>query len=291
MKKRPGLISTFVFLSIFLTLVTISRISADVTLCSPTVQLISQDPYPASPGEYVKLVFQIEEVTDSVCETVNFELKNEYPISFDPGSDNIYSFESGFFQRNYGEFATVPFKVRVNEDAVNGDNQIETLISYGGDHKIINNFSISIEDLSSDFDVYVKNYDPKTNIITLEILNTGKSDTKAVTIILPPQDNIIVKGPNKNIAGDLDSNEYTTADFEVSGLGGMVQLQVEYTDEINVRRTLNKTIEFDPNYFIGRKADEKKVSLLTYVIIGAVVLFIVSWLYRRYRRNKHKKLY
>jgi len=291
MKKRVNLIPVFAFLSIFLTLAGISGISADITPCSPIVQLINQDPYPASPGEYVKLVFQIEEVTDSICETVNFELKNEYPISFDPGTNNIYSFESGFFQRNYGEFATIPFKVRVHEDAVNGDNQIETLISYGGNNKIINNFSISIEDLRSDFEVYVKNYNIQTNIITLEILNTGKSDTKAVTITLPPQDNILVKGPNKNIAGDLDSNEYTAADFEVSGAGGIVQLKVDYTDEIDVRRSLNKTIEFDPNYFTGRKADESKVSSLTYIIISVVVLIILFLIYKKYKRNKHKRLY
>jgi len=289
MKKRITSISIFGFLSVFLILVVISGISADLQVCSPIVQLISQDPYPASPGEYVKLVFQVEGVIDSVCGAVNFELKNEYPISFDPGASNTYSFESGFFQLNYGEFATIPFKVRVNEDAVDGDNQIETLTSYGGYQGVVNNFSISIEDLRANFDAYVKNYDVNTNILTLEILNTGKSDTKAVTIILPPQDNILVKGPNKNIAGDLDSNEYTTVDFEISGIGGMMDIQVDYTDEINVRRSLNKTVEFDPNYFIGRKADEKTTPLWTYVIIIVFVLIIASWIYRRYKRGKHRK--
>jgi len=286
MKKRRVLSLGFVFLSFFLALV---LISASETICSPTVRLLSQDPSLVSPGEYVKLVFQIEGVTDSNCGTVNFELKNEYPISFDPGVNNVYSFESGFFERNYGEFATVPFKVRVNEDAVDGDSQIETLISYSGYNGVINNFNISIQDLSSDFEIYVKNYDINTNIITFEILNIGKSNTKAITMILPPQENIIVKGPNKNIAGDLDSNEYTTADFEVSGVGGKVQIQVEYTDEVNVRRSLNKTIEFDPNYFMDRKADEKNTSLSTYIIIGIIVLIIVYWIYRKYSKSKRKK--
>jgi hypothetical protein len=289
MKKRGVLSLVFVFLSIFLTLVLISGISADGVLCSPTIQLISQDPSLASPGEYVKLVFQIEGVTDSSCGTVNFELKNEYPLIFDSGASNTYSFEAGFFQRTYGTFATVPFKVRINEDAVDGDSQIETLISYEGIKGVVNNFSISIQDLSSNFEIYVKNYDINTNIITLEILNIGKSNTKAITLILPPQDNIIVKGPNKNIAGDLDSNEYTTADFEVSGVGGKVQIQIEYTDEVNVRRSLDKTIEFDPNYFIGRKADEKKTSLWTYIFLSVVILILVLWIYRRYKRSKHRK--
>jgi len=291
MKKRIAVSFILVFFSIFLTLVSMGGVYADGTPCSPTVQLISQDPYPASPGEYVKLVFQIEGVTDSSCGTINFELKKEYPLVFDSGASNVFSFESGVFQRDYGEFATVPFKVRIHEDAVNGDNQIETLTSYDSVPGIINNnnFSISIEDLSSDFEIYVKNYDINTNIITFEILNIGKSNSKAITLILPPQENIIVKGPNKNIAGDLDSNEYTTADFEVSGVGGKIQIQVEYTDEVNVRRSLDKTIEFDPNYFMDRKADEKNTPLSTYIILGIIVLIIVYWIYRKYKRSKHRK--
>jgi hypothetical protein len=264
----------------------LSLVQAEVA-CTLTTKLINQDPYPATPGDYVKLVFQIDGISNPNCGTVTLALKNKFPISFDPGDSNSYTAESGVFERNYGSFATVPFRVKVSNDAVLGDNPIETSLSYYG-AEVLNNFSLSIEELRADFDVYVKNYVPSTNIITLEILNTGKSDTKAVSVIIPPQDSIVVKGPNQNIAGDLDANEYTTTDFEVSGTGGKVNLQIDYTDKVNVRRSLNKTIEFDPNYFVGRKADQKPTSIWTYVLIIAVIV-AAYLLYRRYKKNKKKK--
>ena len=56
------------------------------------------------------------------------------------------------------------------------------------------------------------------NEITIEVLNIEASDIEALTIEIPKQDNIEVKGPNKIVVGDLDSNEYTTAEFEASVL-------------------------------------------------------------------------
>ncbi|MEK6850524.1 MAG: hypothetical protein AABX85_03040 [Nanoarchaeota archaeon] len=51
--------------------------------CSPTVTLLNQDPYPVIPGEYVKLVFQIEGLANSECGKVYFELIEDYPMKFD----------------------------------------------------------------------------------------------------------------------------------------------------------------------------------------------------------------
>ena len=141
--------------------------------------------------------------------------------------------------------------------------------------------------MRSSFDVYVKNYDTATNILTLEILNIGKSNVKAITLTVPAQEGIVVKGPNKNVVGDLDSNEYTTADFELSG-SGKINVQIEYTDEVNVRRTTSKTVEFDPTYFVGRKADQKTTSVWTYLLVLAILATAGYLIYKRYKKNKHK---
>jgi hypothetical protein len=153
---------------------------------------------------------------------------------------------------------------------------------------MLNNFTLSIKEMKVDFDIHVKNYNFNTNMLTLEILNLGKITVSAIAITIPPQENIRIKGPNKNIVGDLDSNEYTTADFEVSGSGNM-NLEISYTDAIDVRRSINKTINFDPLYFQDRKADEKKVSPVTYSVIAAVVIIIILWIYRSYKKRKHRR--
>jgi len=58
---------------------------------------------------------------------------------------------------------------------------------------------------------------------------------------IPKQTNIIVKGPNRVVVGDLDSNEYTTADFEATMRDGDLTIELTYSDTINVRRTISKT--------------------------------------------------
>ena len=46
--------------------------------------MLNQDPYPAVPGEYVNVVFQIEGVENSKCDEVYFDLIADYPIRLDP---------------------------------------------------------------------------------------------------------------------------------------------------------------------------------------------------------------
>jgi hypothetical protein len=280
MKKRGLVIS---LLSICLVLFLISSVFA--ATCVMTAQLINQDPYPATPGDYVKLVFQVNGISNPECGNVNFELKNKFPISFDPGASSSYSAVAGGYKLDYGSFLTIPFKVRVSEDAVDGDNQIETLLSYQGVPGTWNNFSLSIQDLRSNFDVYLKNYDILTNTATLEVLNIGKTDIKALTMTILPDSVVSVKGPSKNVLGDLDSNEYTTADFELAGKGKL-NFRLEYTDGANVRRNLDKTMTFDASAFEGRKKDEKKTPVLTYVISLVVIVLIGYWAIKKFRKKK-----
>lgn len=280
MIKKRGLL---LVLSLFLVISLFSFVSA--RSCSMSANLISQDPYPATPGDYVKLVFQVDGISNPDCGNVKFELKDKFPISFDPGMSSVYSAVGGVYQLTYGNFLTIPFKVRVSNDAVEGDNQIETLLSYSNSPGTWNNFTLSIEDLRSDFDIYLKNYDFTTNLATFEVLNIGKSDVKAITMTILPDSSVSLKGPNKNVLGDLDSNEYTTADFELSGKGKL-HIKFEYTDGVNVRRSLEKYFDFDASNFEGRKKDEKKTSPLTYIIILVVVVLAGYWTFNKFRKKK-----
>lgn len=281
MIKKRGLVLGLVLFALFLFLIS----SVQAITCALTVQLINQDPYPATPGEYVKLVFQVNGISNPNCGNINFQLKDKFPISFDPGQSSSYSAVAGGYELTYGSFLTIPFKVRVSEDAVDGDNQIETLLSYDGSPGVWNNFSLSIQDLRSNFDVYLKNYDLLTNTATIEVLNIGKTDIKALTMTILPDSEVAIKGPSKNVLGDLDSNEYTTADFELSGKGKL-NLRLEYTDSANVRRTLDKSMDFDSSSFEGRKKDEKKTSPLTYVIILVIVVLFGYWAFNKFRKKK-----
>ena len=255
--------------------------------CALDVSMINQDPYPAIPGEYVKIVFQVEGISDEKCGRVEVELLEKFPISFDEANDSTIIIRSGVYEKDFSSFLTAPFKVRVNENALDGDTPIEIRTKIGPTSSYITRqFLLNIKDNNVDFEVHVKDYDYNKNTVTFEILNIGKSDVEALTVEIPKQNNIEIKGPNRNIVGDIDSNEFSTADFEAIINNGEVKMNIIYTDNIGVRRTVEKSVEFDSSYFLDRKADQKTTSKWTY-IFGVVVILVVGYYF--YRRHKKKE--
>jgi len=255
--------------------------------CNLDVSLINQDPYPAIPGDYVKLVFQVNGVDNPECGKVNFELLEQYPLIFDPEGVLIYTVDSGVYNKDFSSYLLAPYKVRIDDDALDGDNPIE--VKYGVETK---QFDLNIEDTRADFEVYVKNYDSVTKIITFEILNIAEADIEALTIEIPKQDNIEIKGANMNIVGDLDSNEYTTADFEAIPMAGEIKINLIYSDSINERRTVEKLVSYDPTYFEDRVSDSQKKGVGSYIFWIVVVVIVGYIFYRRWKKKKalQKKL-
>jgi hypothetical protein len=261
--------------------------------CDLGVTLINQDPYPAVPGDYVKLVFQIAGVENSECGDVIFQLSEKYPISFDPGQTNEITIKSGTYTKDHSSFLMAPYQVRVDDNALDGDNVIEVSFanSKGGVASSFQTeqFNLNVENVKADFEVYVKDYQVATKQITFQILNTDENDIFALTVEIPTQENIVVKGANRNIVGDLDSNDYTTTSFEAIPKDGQIKLNIVYTDSINVRRTLTKTVSFDSSYFEGRVAD-KKPSQIGKIITAVVILALVGYyFFRRYQKKKKAK--
>jgi hypothetical protein len=279
MKKVKSLL--FILTTLFL----IGIISAES--CSLDISLINQDPYPAIPGDYVKVVFQIEGLANPECGNVNFQVKEEFPFTVDPSNENPIQLRSGTYSRKYSSFYIAPFKLRVSENSLDGDNPIEVAYTMGtSPAEILKEFSIEIEDSRADFEIYIKDYDYNTQTITFEILNIEDVDVQALTLEIPKQDNILIKGANREVVGDLDSNEYTTSDFEATPKDGEIQVKLIYTDSVNVRRELNKTVTFDSSYFTARKADEKKKP---YWLFGLLIIVVIWIVWRRIKKAKIKK--
>ncbi len=280
---KRGLTISFVFALIF----AISFISAE---CALDATLLNQDPYPAVPGEYVKLVFQVTGTESPDCKNIFFELVPEYPIIFNPDSDPKVNIKGGTFITGFSSSILVPYKVRVDENSLDGENPIKVRFSTTSNLTLKNQqkeFNLTVEDSKTDFEVFIKDYDYITKIITFEILNIGKIDVQALTVDIPQQENIVVKGSQRNIVGDLDSNDYSTAEFEATPSNGEITLKILYTDSINVRREVEKTVTFNSKYFEERNGDKAGVSPWTYFIIIAVLVVLVYWWFKR-KKNKKK---
>jgi hypothetical protein len=254
--------------------------------CAPQISIINQDPYPAIPGDYVKVVFQIAGLENPNCGMITFGINENYPIHLDPNTQNPITINSGTYSKDFGSFYLASYKIRLDESALNGENPIEVYYSTGSAN-VIQDFNITVQDTRADFEINVKNYDYTTRILTFNILNIAKNNVKALTLEIPKQNGIEIKGANRIVVGDLDSNEYTTADFEAILPQGQtnINLSVIYTDSINVRRQMQKEVSFDSSYFTDVNA-QKKIPWVWIILIIAVVAFFV---WRRMKKKKREK--
>jgi len=265
----------------------VSFASAEI-ICDLDISLINQDPYPAVPGDYVKLVFQLEGIDGADCNDITFNLLSDYPIEFNPGESGLRTFERVNYVKDYESNILIPYEVRINKDALDGATPIEVRAQSRGDAPVSKVFNLEVSDVRAAFEVYVKDYSYKTNELTLEILNIEASDVEALSLEIPKQDSIIIKGPNRIVVGDLDSNEYTTADFEAEPSDGEFKISLIYSDTINTRRTVEKTVSFDSSYFTERKADQTTTSTTTYIVWAVIIIVVVWWIVKRFKKKKKK---
>jgi hypothetical protein len=254
--------------------------------CDLNATLLNQDPYPVIPGEYVKLVFQLGGITGVDCRDITFELIADYPIEFNPGETGVRVFKRVNYLKDYDSNILIPYEVRINGDALGGATEVEVQARSRGGSVVSKKFDIEVDDVRTDFEVHVKDYSYSTNEITLEVLNIEESDIEALSIEIPKQDTIQIKGASRVIVGDLDSNEYTTAEFEAKLSDGEFKINLIYSDEINVRRSVEKTVSFDSSYFTERKADEKTTGTMTYIFWLAAIVLVGWWIFKKFKKKK-----
>lgn len=258
---------------------------ASINACNLGINLINQDPYPAIPGGNVKILFQVTGVENSECREISFQINEKFPFEVDPGTTNKRTIQGGIFARDYSNFWIVPYNLRIDDYALGKTTKLEIKISNSKTNsKIIKEFDIEIKDVETDFEIYVRDYSRTKETITFEIINIGKSDVDALSIEIPTQENIRVKGTNRNTLGILDSNEYTTTTFNGIAESGKIKLKIRYNDEVGIRRIKEKEIEFDSSPFLnnnGKKSNWASI-LITLIIISGIVYFI----YKKYKLKK-----
>lgn len=258
--------------------------------CSIDVVLVNQDPYPAMPGEYVKVVFQVSGFESPDCGSVEFWINEKYPFSLNPGAENKVVMKSGTYLKDYQSHFLVPYDLRVDKDAIDGDNPIKVYYSFltGGAQIFSKDFDINVEDSRTDFEVFISDYDFTTKEVTVDILNTGDNNVEGLTIEVPVQEGVKVIGTDKIILGDLNSNEDDSATFKAEMNEGTVNLNLVYTDQIGVRRTMPETIEFNPSLFHSLEKQEKSFSPTLAFIIGLIIPILFMYIRKKIRARRER---
>lgn len=277
--KKLGVI----LLVVFVLITASSLVSAS---CDLDLNLVAQDPAFAVPGEYVKLVFQLEGISNSECGEVGVEFIEEFPFSLDIGEKTKLDINSGHYISSFPEFMSAPFKVITNKNAVEGNNTLR--IKYFSDSaNLIKEFNISVEEVRTDFNINIKQYDSEKKELTLEILNIGEKDADALTLEIPSGGaNYDIYGTSQKIVGDVSAKDDELMTFIGDFNEGFIPLKLEYSDQISERRTLEKEVYFDERAFSKKVQDSKAISSTTTFFIGIILTLLVIYAWKYYKRRK-----
>ncbi|MDA3836644.1 MAG: hypothetical protein PF542_03400 [Nanoarchaeota archaeon] len=307
--KKNIYIFTFVFLLLsmsFAVAATYEETFSDYSNIDSTslqIESLKYEPYPVSPGEYFTLWILVKKTGNEVKDAT-FELNPQYPFSLDSNEE-----ASRTFQGMLGESALLEYKVRVDKDAVEGSNPIELRYrlssSSGWTSK---EFDITIDEAQTMFDGVIQ--EVEGNSISLALANTGKNVANSVIVKVPQQDNFVATGASGQMVGNLDNGDYTIVSFDVKQIGrasdSVVTFQIDYTDNINERRTIYLELPLDLSSKAAMSAEglpegfardgsgkgmtqQTSNNNLTWILVTAVVLLLLGFRKKIINLFKKKK--
>ena len=295
----------------------IGTLSASSVPCNPDVTIVNQDPSPAIPNSYVKLIFEVTGLGN--CDGYTVRLNPEYPFSLDPDENATYKITGNPFAEGYQNTWMVPYKIRVAEDALEGEYKLKLIYQEGVSEEFSSyaqkNFNITVSDVQTDFATVIQ--DTSGTQVSVGIVNTGRNTANSLIVGIPEQENFAATGTNEQIVGNLASGDYTIVSFNVAAtnqrnLGArnasrppsqetnpenpkMLKIKLDYTDIIGKRRSVIKEVKFESSSASGnastftrtsRTSTNSSSSAWWYVAGIIVLLAIGALIYKGY----HKKL-
>ncbi len=252
----------------------------DVTSLPPEIQ----------PGSNGNITIELKNVAPHQLRDIIIEL--ELPAQFAPKDITKKK-----IRKMEGEEALSHiFEVTALPNSAEGVYKVPLKISYldeiGSEYKENNTISLKISVEPKVFlglassSIYEGNLLGK---VDLRIANTGVGGIKFLVAELLPSKGYKVVGPSNEYIGKLESDDYETVDFKIEVEEGSSSINLlanlDYTDNNN--KQYSKRFDIQLNIISAKEAGIKqnKNSFYVYVIIGAVILFLV---YRQFKKRLRK---
>jgi len=127
--------------------------------------------------------------------------------------------------------------------------------------------------------------------VVLSISNTGPADIKFLTIELLPSDGFVVLSNSKTYVGNLEPDDYETAEFEIyAKKSGDIPLDVEvgYRDNYNMKQVTTHSVNLHSytSSELKRYGLEVKKNPLINIIIYVLVIIFIYLTYKNWRKEK-----
>jgi len=144
--------SLFLVLSLMVVLMTAFAVAQQSPIINIT--LMNQDPDPVGPGQYVEIRFKIHnEGFKTTAENFQLFLESTYPFTLDANENPDRSIGDLPALGDGGNVIIVKYKLRVAEDAVEGENKIYLKYKHGNTQWIRKEFEISVQTLDANLGI------------------------------------------------------------------------------------------------------------------------------------------
>ena len=223
---------------------------------------IRQDPYPVSPGQFVDIYFNIDNLGGDI-KNPRFDLVLQNPFSLDNSGNN----QNAIATISSGQKITLRYRVSVDGLALPGDYEIEFRAYADSGSYYPYFFKIKIDDVTTDFDVALQEVNKEG--VSIAISNIGKNIANSITVKLDNQQDFDLLGYSSYIIGNLNNGDYTIINALLAPkedkVGNLnLNLDISYTDILGNRRNIAKQIQIQKTI----KIDKGFKELSGFVVYG-----------------------
>lgn len=155
------------------------------------VSMISQDPDPVNPGEYVELRWMITNMGSKPIENVEFRLVPEYPFQLLGLDDGVKKLGTIQGNQKGEEGVVLYYKLRVDADASEGVNKLKLMYNYdNSDWATLDDFDVRVQSVDAAIVIDDVVLEPKMlspgneGKLTINIKNLADSVMKDVNVKL-----------------------------------------------------------------------------------------------------------
>jgi hypothetical protein len=312
-KEKKQFVYFSLFLLFILTFVIQSpfiKSASESDRCNLDVSLVNQDPYPATPDDYLNVLLQVTGVGTTNCGGARVSLDLSYPFSMD-SDNNLQVLQANTYNKDgFKDVWNIPYKLRVDKNALEGNSQLTVKYAPGNwdsNAYLTKKFNISIKNYQTNFDAVIQDF--SSNQVSIALANTGKYTANAVVVRIPQQENYVVSSSDGQMVGNLDSGDYTLVSFSLipkNQIQNRTQpntkkdllIQVYYTDNLGERRIVNMTLPMNMQSFtssnltssnLTRYTAQKKSSFPWFWLILVVVLVVIIF-YKKFPKQSKEFL-
>jgi len=231
------------------------------------VGLVNQEPDPVGPGEYVDIRVQVDNLGSEDLQGVILEVRPEFPFTLDPGEDSVAEIGTLSAFQNGDRAVIKKYRLRVNDNAVEGSNIINVRAREGTGNWDNYEFEVNIRTSDASLAIESVTTEPETvepgkdATVQVKVKNLADSTLKDISVLLDLSIGSIATTadldalpfatidsgtekrmkrltPGKEAVFTFKIRAYPTADSRVY----KIPVQIEYKDELNTEYTENSLI-------------------------------------------------